>query len=1642
MNITHLRGKNEVKSSTLDKKKKHDNITSYEGYEEEMILREYVTSFSKTGTIIKKAQTPMREELIKNVNILNDSKLEYRTIPVIENGQQTMEIVPEIDKKDLLKITEQIYANEFGLIDPRLALKISQQINVSSKTEKMKTCIATTMGTSLMIYEWIQAQDPRTKERKYIQTWVPIYLTTPQYDEHMRLWLRDKKWQEYTKNEREIFQMQNVSFKISHYWMLVRIIDNHTERRQYKVLPNSFTILIPQMLLLRFPNLNKHQNDVLVQSFCEVTNDIKEAMAKELNSNQAPPSRYDTSKTQTSLIDRMLGKKDDGPKRPKEMDMMLDTSILNDEIKNKILECHSYVINAALSDEHLTVFDTIFTQLSDKLEPSDTMIKMLEEISVPKRKYHLLAFLPNSNNWFRYGYNALSRGFTSKDVRPHWIPLSYRFRTTNNPRGIPKLNDICDDLIEEICENITGYNGYEMRPRIYAIGLKTETGYRILNRQIFDIFTYSMPEDIDILDEQDYMNEFREKRKKQELLQISTILPDKPERKYTDNIDARSLGDGNETDKSKVKIIYNNFETFEVSSNMTEDSPSNDTTTIDTSASNAIETNNNINTVNRSPYKLIEVENLKENEITSQRNKNINSINCSIEAPSSESDNTIDNNNDHKLILQKRGTEEDYFTIFVLKKHIKTFQEPTNIDVKYNEIILTTRNCIRTPKSPPNNKDSSDSYQYKKFKKADSKLNFGKNVGEMERKLKTTPKTANFDADHRKKACTLSTRCDNAVGNEWEEPEMNDIQRNRTKGMKKDEDPTTTNKTGEIDTKNYHDPICIVPKYISPLKIQRFNEILKKLNSSSNSKIDYWLSIGEQIQINAFKKTDKTKSSISETMKQQRAQRFFDKGNTGKAFEMLMGNTKENIIPTENDLNKLYPNNMWPSFDVKKNNAPFVVNDNLLDCAIKTLKNGKVAGISQLSAEHIKQLYTQDIQRNALRDTIQNIINNPEKAPDQLFTTRLTCIPKSSGGIRPLSVEETLLKLTNRIVNNVLVPKITQCIDTSQTCLSGTNAQMNAVEKLKDIINDDNNNSNDIYVAQIDMSNAFGTIAHQTILKALKNIKGIERLTYYISIFLKRMRIQYCTHNDVKQFRDLNRGVPQGDPLSMTLFALGLDYVIKEVKKHNKSKSLSIVAYADDVIIITHSEKEMEAIMKKYKEKANEAGLQINPTKTKYYTTNNKTSDKYQSLHNNVIEYLGIPISLNQLKMDEHVNEYINNIYSQAETVWNSKYITLQMKFHIHQTCILSKLIYLFRGTDIKTKIDVISNKLEELYKDLFLQIPIEIMRLPIILGGLGMLYLDDIRQISRLSYLLEIGKRKEIPEILKPYINEEKILNKEGEMQHLITQAYYKRQRDRYLNKLASNKKQDKHLILMLDEKQSKSAHSLLVSAPTNVTQTMDDYTFKLCIALRYHIDILEHSDLRCKKCNDDASLWHILRCAREQMKNNIYIHEKIKFIIGATLKRNKEIINVRYEQLSTQDENEKEKGGKHIPDILLSFINGKEHALDICIESKFCQRRSSGYEPTKGLKRKERQYKGTKCEVHPIAFDNSGRINSSSWEYLKNMGIRKGILKYIQVLIMKSNSYALKKISEKNIGMNEKDLRKRNGGMQIDEAALNNNE
>ena len=122
---------------------------------------------------------------------------------------------------------------------------------------------------------------------------------------------------------------------------------------------------------------------------------------------------------------------------------------------------------------------------------------------------------------------------------------------------------------------------------------------------------------------------------------------------------------------------------------------------------------------------------------------------------------------------------------------------------------------------------------------------------------------------------------------------------------------------------------------------------------------------------------------------------------------------------------------------------------------------------------------------------------------------------------------------------------------------------------------------------QLDVKNAFGSIPHAQILKMLRCRNPGRQVVNYIERYLN---VRYSDdllgpHHGV--------GVPQGDPMSMFLFALGIDPVLEVIQRDLGDYA----AYADDVIIALKPGLTPEEAVRKAVALYGEVGLAIQPDK-------------------------------------------------------------------------------------------------------------------------------------------------------------------------------------------------------------------------------------------------------------------------------------------------------------------------------------------------------------------------------------------------------------------------------------------------------------
>ena len=112
-----------------------------------------------------------------------------------------------------------------------------------------------------------------------------------------------------------------------------------------------------------------------------------------------------------------------------------------------------------------------------------------------------------------------------------------------------------------------------------------------------------------------------------------------------------------------------------------------------------------------------------------------------------------------------------------------------------------------------------------------------------------------------------------------------------------------------------------------------------------------------------------------------------------------------------------------------------------------------------------------------------------------------------------------------------------------------------------------------------------------------------------IRITLEEYQAKVVTENNMPQSFNVDVAVRQGDALSVIVFNLVLDYIIKklDIRENISTKVVQINACAGDVVIISRNLKALEEALQELDNTAQERGLTFSQETTKYMEVSKKT---------------------------------------------------------------------------------------------------------------------------------------------------------------------------------------------------------------------------------------------------------------------------------------------------------------------------------------------------------------------------------------------------------------------------------------------------
>jgi hypothetical protein len=425
---------------------------------------------------------------------------------------------------------------------------------------------------------------------------------------------------------------------------------------------------------------------------------------------------------------------------------------------------------------------------------------------------------------------------------------------------------------------------------------------------------------------------------------------------------------------------------------------------------------------------------------------------------------------------------------------------------------------------------------------------------------------------------------------------------------------------------------------------EKYNEKLKQYKKTCKSKrFSYWQKVFEEVENSLhdpkhFWKTWKNSAEKFET--------FLTPNISGNGwfnhFSKLHANSFESGLPP-NALNE-------PDFLM---NQPFTENEFLT--VIKILKKGKAVGYDKISNEMIK---------NAPEQVLLLLLDFINLCLDKSIISESLCYDiiqpifkkddnSDPNNYRGICLSSILLKLITTLISQRLTNKAEKLnlISKNQIGFRKKSRTADHLLTLKSITKKYvTNGHKKLFMCFIDFQKAFDSVWHKGLFYKLRTLGLNGKLIDLIEDIYHKTKCAVKQGDKVTQFFNYSKGVRQGCPLSPLLFNIYINEFIHRVNLNTKSDitlngndKINILLYADDIVIIGQSQKELQDHLNALSEFCDFWGLQVNTRKTKCMVINrgNRLCNLNVSIKNDIIEnvksfkYLGFTIGAKNFSLKD-----------------------------------------------------------------------------------------------------------------------------------------------------------------------------------------------------------------------------------------------------------------------------------------------------------------------------------------------------------------------------------------------------------------------
>lgn len=428
---------------------------------------------------------------------------------------------------------------------------------------------------------------------------------------------------------------------------------------------------------------------------------------------------------------------------------------------------------------------------------------------------------------------------------------------------------------------------------------------------------------------------------------------------------------------------------------------------------------------------------------------------------------------------------------------------------------------------------------------------------------------------------------------------------------------------------------------------------------------------------------------------------------------------------------------------------------------IQNMKKEKSPGTDGITVEFYLTFW------KSIKYHLRDIINNAilfSKIPQSWKEAKVTLVHKKLdktkiGNYRPISLLNTDYKIMAKILNNRIKEIVTGKIGHHQKAAVPGRKIHDVHYNINAVINCLNARKQDGYIMTMDYKKAFDSINQEMMFKILQKLDIPERIMHLLKEIYSGATAQVEVNGIYTDKIKIQRGIRQGCPLSMTLYAVCMEPLTRKIIQNNNIRGITmghytqkLDQYADDTTLTIGDINSITEIFKEYDRLQRATGQEINDTKTEILPLN-KNSEKnlsnsiYNKYAKKTIKILGVHYGENaNQKIYDEIQSKINRDIGRIK----HRKITWLGKIKAISSIIIPKVTYVAKATCLTKR------QVKELEKSIFQLLwhpeKIEQKRRTVLIqakehGGIAMMDIQSKIDIAKLEQLTILEQLENITE-------------------------------------------------------------------------------------------------------------------------------------------------------------------------------------------------------------------------------------------------------------------------------------------------------